>query len=62
MQHDEAKESIRRILGNDVELEGHFAKCFDNIKESQQMELLQWLEDCKSHKIYPIQSKADRAR
>ncbi|MFH0797943.1 MAG: hypothetical protein V1906_00875 [Candidatus Woesearchaeota archaeon] len=54
MLHDEAKESIRKILGNDVELEGHFAKCFDNIKESQQMELLQWLEDCKSHKVYPI--------
>ena len=54
MLHDEAKESIRKILGNDVELEDHFAKCFDNIKESQQMELLQWLEDCKSHKVYPI--------
>lgn len=60
MQLDEAKTEIRNVLNSDVKFEGHFDKCFDNLKETQQQELLKWIKECKEHKINPIQSKINR--
>ena len=59
MQHEEARKIIKEIL-NDVRFGGHFDKCFDNLKETQQKELINWVEDCRDHKINLIQSKKDR--
>jgi hypothetical protein len=57
--HDNARARITEILGN-VKFEGHFNKCFDNLKESQQNQLLQWTLDCKECKANPIQSKKNK--
>ena len=59
MQYEEARKIIKEIL-NDVKFEGHFDKCFDNLKETQQKELIKWVGDCRGHKINIIQSKKDR--
>ena len=59
MLHDEGKRKIQEMLGA-VRFEGHFNKCFDNIKETQQKELIEWVRKCKEHEIGPIQSKRDR--
>lgn len=54
-----ARDNINETLGCSVHYEGHFNKCFDNMKESQQLELLNWIRDCKEYKTSPIQSKKD---
>ena len=59
MQCDEAKRAIIEILGS-IRFEGHFDKCFEGLKETQQKELINWVKDCKEYKISPIQSKKDR--
>ena len=59
MQCEEAKKAIMEILGS-VSFEGHFNKCFDGLKETQQEELISWVRNCRDHKISPIQSKKDR--
>lgn len=60
MQAEEAKKIIKEILESNVDFEGHFNKCFDNLKESQQTELVDWIKLCKEHKTNPIQSKTQR--
>lgn len=60
MQHEEGKREIRKILGNHVVFEGHFDMCFDNIKETQQQGLIEWVIKCREREIDPIQSKRDR--
>lgn len=57
MQHDEARKLIIHILETDVKFDGHFDKCFDNLKETQQQELIGWVTACKEKKVNPIQSK-----
>ena len=59
LQCEEAKKAIMEILGS-VSFEGHFNKCFDGLKETQQEELINWVRNCRDHKISPIQSKKDR--
>lgn len=49
-----------QALGSDVKFDGHFDKCFDNIKATQQVEFLGWINDCKLKKENPIQSKTNR--
>lgn len=60
MQPEEAKIIIRKILGNEVYFEGHFNKCFENLKETQQQEIIAWLEECKAYRVNPILSKKER--
>ena len=60
MQHDEARKEITGILGNEIKFEGHFEACFDNLKESQQIEIIQWIISCKEMKENPIKSKKDK--
>jgi len=60
MQPEEAKQKINLILENKIKFEGHFNKCFRNLKKTQQQELLQWVEKCKNHETNPIQSKTNR--
>jgi len=45
------------MIGANVRFEGHFNKCFENLKETQQAELIAWVKDCKDLKINPVQSK-----
>jgi len=58
--HDEGKRKIQGILGVHVRFEDHFNKCFDNIKETQQKWLIEWVMKCKAYEIGPIQSKKNR--
>lgn len=51
---------IKNILESDVSFEGHFNKCFDNLKVTQQQEVIDWVKACKELKINPIQSKTNR--
>jgi hypothetical protein len=59
LHHNEAKEKIKAILESDISFDGHFDKCFDNIKETKQHEILLWLKECRMHNVSPIQSKFD---
>lgn len=61
MLHDEARKKIIEALEQDIKFDGHFNKCFDNIKETQQNELIFWVKECKGNNIGPIQSKKDRS-
>ena len=60
MQATEAKIIIQKILASDVKFDGHFDKCFDNLKDTQQAELIAWVNACKALKSNPIQSKTNR--
>lgn len=60
MLPEETRSAIKKILETEITFEGHFDKCFENLKESQQQEILIWVEECKLHKISPILSKKDR--
>ncbi len=60
MQHKKAKERVQRILEIEIKFEGHFDKCFDNLKESQQLSLIEWIENCKETKLNPIASFKDK--
>lgn len=51
---------IKKILGSDVKFDGHFDKCFENLKTTQQDELIEWIKSCKNLKVNPIQSKTNR--
>lgn len=62
MQTIEAKELIKKILESDVKFEGHFDKCFTNLKDTQQQEIIEWVKSCKESKSNPIQSKINRER
>lgn len=60
LEHEQAREKIKQILGSNVKFEGHFNKCFDNLKETQQKQLINWVKECRERKINPIQSKKKR--
>jgi hypothetical protein len=60
LQTIEAKIVIKKILESDVKFEGHFDKCFENLKTTQQAELIEWVKSCKELKSNPIQSKTNR--
>lgn len=60
MEDKQARIIIKETLENDVKFEGHFNKCFNNLKETQQKELIKWIKNCKARKINPIQSKKNR--
>ncbi len=59
MRLDDARQQITALLGA-VSIDGHFDKCFANLKETQQDELFVWLRDCVERRANPIQSKRDR--
>ena len=56
LQNKEAKEQIKNILGDQVRFEGHFEIVFDQLKESRQKQLIQWIIDCREGKNMPISS------
>ena len=60
MNHEEARIRIQEILNTQILFEGHFNKCFNNLKETQKQDLLEWIEMCKNKEINPIQSKINR--
>ncbi|MCC7574841.1 hypothetical protein KO361_04580 [Candidatus Woesearchaeota archaeon] len=53
----EAKIKIKQLLGTGLKFDGHFNKCFENLKESQQKELINWIKNCEEKKVNPVQSK-----
>jgi hypothetical protein len=57
---NEVKAKINQILSSDIKFEGHFNKCYNNLKETQQEELMEWIRDCSMKKINPVQSKTDK--
>ena len=60
MQTNEARILIQQILESDVKFWGHFDKCFSNLKDTQQEEIIEWVRACKELKSNPIQSKNNR--
>lgn len=60
MQTAEARILIKKILESDVKFDGHFDKCFSNLKDTQQEEIIEWVRACKELKSNPIQSKTNR--
>lgn len=60
MQAEEGKRLIQETLGQELKFEGHFIKCFENLKDTQQEELIQWAKDCREYRADPIQSKTNR--
>jgi len=56
MRVEEIKKKIILILNSDIKFEGHFNKCFINLKESQQVGLLNWIKNCKEGKINTMAS------
>ena len=59
MLHEEGRRILLEILG-EVRFEGHFNKCFDNIKDSQQLQIIDWARRCAAKDIGPIQSRKNR--
>ncbi|MFH1175083.1 MAG: hypothetical protein V1725_08200 [archaeon] len=60
MRPEDAKSLIKNVLGSPITFDGHFGKCFEHLKETQQQELLAWIQDCKARKTNPLQSKTNR--
>ena len=60
MQTEEGKKIVLQILGQNIDFDGHFEKCFENLKETQQQDLMVWIRNCKEYQENIIQSKRDR--
>ena len=56
MLHDEAKEAIKKILGDHITFEGHFDMVFDRLKESRQKQIMEWVKECKEGKSNALSS------
>ena len=56
MLHDEGKKKIEDVLGRDIKFEGHFNIVFDNLKESRQEQLIEWVRKCKNENSIAISS------
>ncbi len=54
------KEKIRSLLDDQLRFEGHFDKCFEDLKDTQKEDLLVWVVSCRDQKENVIQSKRDR--
>lgn len=53
MQSKEAKELIKKILGEQIKIDHYFNKQFNNLKETRQESLIQWIKDCQTKKNNP---------
>ena len=60
LHHKEARELIKSMLEQEAKFEGHFNKCFGNLKKTQQEDLLRRVSNCKEKKENPIQSRAKK--
>ncbi|HIH31976.1 TPA: hypothetical protein HA235_04685 [Candidatus Woesearchaeota archaeon] len=56
MLHDEAKEAIKKILGDHITFEGHFDMVFDRLKENRQKQIMEWVKECKEGKSNALSS------
>jgi len=54
--HDEAKEAIKKILGDHITFEGHFDMVFDRLKENRQKQIMEWVKECKEGKSNALSS------
>ncbi|HIH37812.1 hypothetical protein J4460_00235 [Candidatus Woesearchaeota archaeon] len=60
MLHDEVKKEIEAILGTTISFDGHFDMVFDNLKETRQEQLIQWIEECRDGKQYSLASDKEK--
>jgi len=58
--HDEGRDKIKKILGEQITFEGHFDLVFDNLKEKKQNELISWINGCKEGLAIPISSEKEK--
>ena len=56
MLHDEARETITKILGSQIAFDGHFDLVFDSLKESRKLSLLEWIKKCQEGESIPVSS------
>ncbi len=54
--HNQARKRIEEVLGGKIRFEGHFSRVFDDLKESRQKQLIQWVKDCRLGNVPPISS------
>ena len=56
MLHKEAREKIEGILQGSISFEGHFNIVFEQLKESRQNELIDWIKSCREGNEIPLSS------
>lgn len=56
MLHEEARRTIKTILGDNINFEGHFDLVFDSLKDNKQRQLIQWVKECKEGKHIALSS------
>lgn len=56
MLHNQVREKIVNILGSKIDFEGHFNSVFDNLKQTKQEQLINWIIDCNDRKNMAISS------
>jgi hypothetical protein len=54
--HDEAREKIKEILGDQITFEGHFDMVFDSMKATRQVSLMDWVKGCQEGHSIPVSS------
>jgi len=54
--HEEARAQIEEILEMKISFEGHFNIVFDNLKQTRQEQLIEWVKECKQGKTNPLSS------
>ena len=60
LNHKKAREAIKHILKADIRFEGHFDRCFNNLKRPQQNNLFEWVKRCREREENPVSSKRNR--
>ena len=53
MQAEGIKEEIKKIIGEQVQFEGHFDLVVGNMPEKMQLNLLEWVKKCKEQELDP---------
>ena len=53
MQVEKIKEEIKKIVGVQVEFEGHFDLVVNNMKENMKINLIEWVKRCNDKVISP---------
>ena len=56
MLHNEAKEAIKKILGDHITFEGHFDMVFGRLKENRQKQIMEWVKECREGKSNALSS------
>ena len=60
MHADQFKERVRLVLDVDISFDGHVAKIIDNLLEDKQLQILEWIKECKVGIVRPEPCKNQR--